>query len=56
MRKFSANTIKKIVSHLKDNYNIILQPAWNEETNHPLRNNYSHTDCNILEVNTAEFI
>jgi len=49
MRKFSTPTIKKIVSHLKDNYNIILRPVWNEDTNHPVRNCYSHTDCNVCE-------
>ena len=49
MRKFSNNTIKKMVSHLKDNYNITLQPVWDEETHQPLRNNYSHTDCNVYE-------
>src|ERR1022692_2245151 len=47
--KTFRSTIKKVISHLKENYKIELQPIWDEETNQLRKNNYSFINCDIYE-------
>ena len=49
MKTFNVKTIKKVIAHLKENYKIELQPIRDEETNLPIKNNYSFINCNIYE-------
>ena len=49
IKTFNATTIKKVISHLKENYKIELQPIQDEETNLSSKNNYSFINCNIYE-------
>ena len=49
MKTFNNTTIKKVIVHLKENYKIELQPILDEETNLPIKNNYSFINCNIYE-------
>ena len=55
MKTFNNTIIKKVISHLKENYEIILQPIWDEETNQLRRNNYSFIHCDIYESKYCGF-
>ena len=49
MKTFNYRTINKVRSHLKENYEIVLQPIWDEETSQLRKNNYSFINCDIYE-------